>query len=69
MIKGGTDHKKAKCPQKEDIERGAAVAWKPGAVTGADEDAYHEMIRESNKRKPPPSSAAPVKKKPKVVKF
>jgi hypothetical protein len=66
---GGTDHLKKKCPQKEDIERGAVVARKAGDITGADEDAYHEMIRNEGKRKVPPMTSIPVKKKPKVVKF
>jgi hypothetical protein len=59
---------KKKCPQKEDIERGVVVARKEGEVTGADEDAYHEMLRDESKRKLP-SMSKPVKKKPKVVNF
>lgn len=65
---GATDHLKRKCPQKEDIERGAVVARKEGEITGADEDAYIEKIRSEN-RKSTPSSKPPVKKKPKIVKF
>lgn len=67
-LTGATDHLKRKCPQKEDIERGVVVARKEGEVTGADEDAYIEKIREES-RKQKPSTAPPVKKKPKVVKF
>jgi hypothetical protein len=67
-LTGATDHLKRKCPQKEDIERGAAVARREGEITGADEDAYIERIRaETGKRKP--SIQPPVKKKPKIVKF
>jgi len=68
LITGATDHLKKKCPQKEEIERGAVVAWKEGDVTGADEDVFHEMMRHESKRKAP-STSTPVKKKPKVVKF
>jgi hypothetical protein len=68
---GGTDHLKRKCPQKEEIERGAVVARTEGAVTGADEDVYHEKLREEMSRPTKPMSVKPtsVKKKPKIVKF
>ena len=68
---GATDHLKRKCPQKEAIERGVVVAREEGSITGADEDAYHERLREENRRIEKPASVptAPVKKKPKVVKF
>jgi hypothetical protein len=61
---------KRKCPQKEAIERGAVVARKDGETTGADEDAYHEKLREENtKPKTTAVKSGSVKKKPKVVKF
>ena len=68
---GATDHLKRQCPQKEAIERGAVIARKEGAVSGADEDAYHEKLRaEIAKAKVTPSTTmTPVKKKPKIVKF
>jgi hypothetical protein len=59
---------KKQCPQKEDIERGAVISRKEGETTGADEDAYHELLRQENKRKNPPTST-PIKKRPKVVNF
>ena len=67
---GATDHLKRQCPQKEAIERGAVVALKDGAVSGADEDAYHEKLRaEITKSRAAPSTTSPAKKKPKIVKF
>ena len=67
-LTGATDHLKRKCPLKEDIERGAAVARKEGEITGADEDAYIERIRLEN-QKLPSVTKSPIKKKPKIVKF
>lgn len=67
---GATDHLKRQCPQKEAIEMGVVVAREEGAVSGADEDAYHEKLRaEMTKVKVAPSTTTPVKKKPKIVKF
>lgn len=49
---------------------GVVVARKEGAVSGADEDAYHEKLRaEMTKVKVAPSTTTLVKKKPKIVKF
>ena len=46
------------------------MARKDGETTGADEDAYHEKLREENtKQKTAVVKSGPVKKKPKVVKF
>jgi hypothetical protein len=47
------------------------VARKEGAVTGGDEDAYHEKLRAENeqKRQAVFNAKPPLKKKPKVVNF
>jgi len=70
-LTGDTDHLKRQCPQKEAIERGVVVSRKDGAVSGADEDAYHEKLRaEITKARAAPSTMTwPVKKKPKIVMF
>ena len=62
---------KRKCPQKDEIERGAVVARAEGAVTGADEDVYHEKLREEMARpvKPVPVKSTLVKKRAKIVNF
>lgn len=52
------------------MERGVAVARKDGEITGADEDAYHEKLRDERLRKMArPRQLEPVKKKPKIVNF
>ena len=49
---------------------GAVVAREEGAISGADEDAYHEKLRaEIEKARAAPSTKTPLKKKPKIVKF
>lgn len=53
------------------------VARKDGETTGADEDAYHEKLREERvqeraaavQKRAAAVQPGPVKKKPKVVKF
>lgn len=47
------------------------VARTEGAVTGADEDVYHEKLREEMSRpaKPVSVKTTSVKKKPKIVNF
>ena len=47
------------------------MARKEGAISGADEDAYHEKLREENQnlKKVVYVPGIPIKKKPKVVKF
>jgi 3-methyladenine DNA glycosylase Tag len=59
---------KKKCPQKEAIERGIVVARKQDATTGADEDAYHEKLREEIK-KAGFGMATIAKKRRKIVNF
>ena len=68
MLAGATDHLKRKCPQKEEFERTIVVARKEGQVTGGDEDAYHEKLREQVESRSR-ASMQPLKKKPKIVKF
>lgn len=53
------------------MERGVAVARKDGEITGADEDAYHEKLRddERSRKMARPRQLEPVKKKPKIVNF
>jgi hypothetical protein len=72
LMKGATDHLKRKCLQKEAIERAIVVARKEGAITGGDEDAYHEKLRDENRQKQDSvvlRAKPPLKKKPKVVNF
>ena len=69
---GATDHFKKKCPQKEAIAQAPVVARRENEATGADEDAYHEKLREEQKQrltKLIETRMLATKKKPKIVKF